>query len=407
MSAKRALDGIVVCDFSWVGAGPIATAVLAQCGATVIKIESVSRPDILRKGEPFKDGISDGMDRSGYFAARNANKKDIALNMSHPRARDVAVRLIEKSDIIINNFRVGQMEKWNLGWEDVRKINPRIIYATMSLQGDEGPHRSYMGYGVNLNALCGLTARAAFPGKEPFGTGTNYTDHVMVPTHTLFGIMAALLEREFTGRGQTVTISQLDSALAMVPSDSMAFAANGQVLPPLGLSDPHAAPHGVYRTQGYRRWIAIAAFGDGEWQALKGAMGSPAWADDARFASHESRQRHPEALDQRIEAWTSTHYADWLAAELGQAGVRASPVQDARDVIEDEHLRRRGFWTYLDHPVVGSSLYNRAPITFSGTPVRMETAAPSIGQHTEEILTQMLGYTSAEVDLLAKEEVLV
>ena len=137
---KRALDGVRICDFSWVGAGPIATNVLGQCGADVIKIESVKRPDILRKGGPFKDGIGEGMERSGYFANRNPNKKCISLNMSHPKARDVAIRLIEKSDIIINNFRVGQMEKWNLGWEDVRHINPRIIYVTMSLQGTSGPH---------------------------------------------------------------------------------------------------------------------------------------------------------------------------------------------------------------------------------------------------------------------------
>lgn len=405
--AKRALEGIVVCDFSWVGAGPIATSVLAQCGARVIKIESVARPDILRKGEPFKDGIGDGMDRSGYFANRNANKKDIALNMNHPKAREVAVRLIKQSDIVINNFRVGQMEKWRLGCDDVQKINPRAIYVTMSLQGIDGPHRHYMGYGVNLNALCGLTARAAFPGQEPFGTGTNYTDHVMVPTHTLFGIMAALLEREATGRGQTVSISQLDSALSMVPSDTMAYAANGEMLPPLGLSDPHAAPHGAYKTLGYRKWIAIAVFSDAEWDRLRAVMGNPAWMAEDRFASLEARQRNEAELNARIEAWTETRYADWLMTELLRNGVKAGMVKDAREAIEDEHLRQRGFWAYLDHPVVGVSLYNRAPITFSETPLVMEAAAPSIGQDTLEVLTGMLGYSAAEVKSLTAEEVLI
>ncbi|MCG8493402.1 MAG: CoA transferase, partial [Sneathiellales bacterium] len=168
---EKALEGIVVCDFSWVGAGPITTNVLGQCGAEIIKIESLKRPDILRKGGPFKDGIAEGLERSGYFANRNPNKKCISLNMRQEKAREVAIRLIKKSDIIINNFRVGQMEKWNLGWEDVKKINPRIIYVTMSLQGLEGPHSSFMGFGVNLNALCGLTAQACNPGESPFGTG--------------------------------------------------------------------------------------------------------------------------------------------------------------------------------------------------------------------------------------------
>ncbi|APR04249.1 MULTISPECIES: CaiB/BaiF CoA transferase family protein [Thauera] len=406
-SIERALEGIVVCDFSWVGAGPIATSVLAQCGADVIKIESVKRPDTLRRGEPFKDGIGTGLDRSGYFAARNANKRDIALDMSHPRAREVAVRLIEKSDIVINNFRVGQMEKWKLGWEDVQKINPRAIYVTMSMQGIDGPHSRYMGYGVNLNALCGLTARAGFPGQAPFGTGTNYTDHVMVPTHTLFGIMAALLEREATGRGQTVSLSQLESAICMTPSAPMAFAANGEALGPQGYGDPEAAPHGVYTTLGYRKWIAIAVFDDAQWATLRRVMGNPPWAEDERFATIEMRRRHAAELDERIEGWTATQYGDWLMEALLKAGVAAGEVRDAREAIEDEHLRRRGFWAYLDHPEVGVTLYNRAPIVFSRTPVEMKSAAPSIGQHTREVLGGMLGYSHGEIEDLAAQQVLV
>lgn len=406
-SVECALEGIVVCDFSWVGAGPIATSVLAQCGADVIRIESVKRPDILRRGEPFKDGIGTGLDRSGYFAARNANKRDIALDMNHPRAREVAVRLIAKSDIVINNFRVGQMEKWKLGWDEVQKINPRAIYVTMSMQGIDGPHSRYMGYGVNLNALCGLTARAGFPDAPPFGTGTNYTDHVMVPTHTLFGIMAALLEREVTGRGQTVSLSQLESAICMTPSAPMAFAANGEVLGPQGYGDAEAAPHGVYATLGYRKWIAIAVFDDAQWAVLRRVMGNPPWAEDDRFATVEMRRRHADELDERIEAWTATQYGDWLMAELLKAGVPAGEVRDAREAIEDEHLRRRGFWTYLDHPEVGVTLYNRAPIVFSRTPLEMKTAAPSIGQHTREVLGGMLGYSHDEIEDLVSHEVLV
>ena len=406
-SVERALEGIVVCDFSWVGAGPIATSVLAQCGADVIRIESVKRPDTLRRGEPFKDGIGTGLDRSGYFAARNANKRDIALDMNHPSAREVAVRLIAKSDIVINNFRVGQMEKWKLGWDEVQKINPRAIYVTMSMQGTDGPHSRYMGYGVNLNALCGLTARAGFPDAPPFGTGTNYTDHVMVPTHTLFGIMAALLEREVTGRGQTVCLSQLESAICMTPSAPMAFAANGEVLGPQGYGDAEAAPHGVYTTLGYRKWIAIAVFDDAQWAVLRRVMGNPPWAEDDRFATAEMRRRHADELDERIEAWTATQYGDWLMAELLKAGVPAGEVRDAREAIEDEHLRRRGFWSFLDHPEVGVTLYNRAPIVFSRTPLEMKTAAPSIGQHTREVLGGTLGYSHDEIEDLVSHEVLV
>lgn len=408
MSGKwmKALEGIVVCDFSWVGAGPITTNVLGQYGADVIKIESKKRPDILRLGGPFKDGIASNMERSGYFANRNPNKRGIALNMSIPESRDVAVRLIEKSDIIINNFRVGQMEKWNLGWEDVKKINPRIIYVTMSLQGMTGPHKSFMGYGVNLNALCGLTARSSFEGERPFGTGTNYTDHVMVPTHTLFGIIAALLQREKTGKGQTVAISQLGSAICMKPTDAMAYAANGDILGPMGVGDPEAAPHGLFSTLGYRKWIAIAIFSEQEWDALKDVMGSPAWAEDEKFSTLSLRKQNEQELNQRIEEWTKWQEGRALMDCLVRAGVSAGVVNDARGAIENEHLLERGFWSYLDHPEVGITLYNRAPFILSKTPPQMNTAAPLLGQHTHEVLTTFLGYSDGEVKKLVDDGVL-
>lgn len=406
-SSEGALAGIVVCDFSWVGAGPIATCVLGQAGADVIKIESVRRPDTLRRSEPFKDGIGTGLDRSGYFAVRNSNKRGLALDMNHPQARAVAVRLIEKSDVVINNFRVGQMEKWDLGWEQVQQINPRAVYVTMSLQGTSGPHSQYMGYGVNLNALCGLTSRAGFLGQAPFGTGTNYTDHVMVPTHTLFGIMAALLQREVTGIGQTVSISQLEAAISMTPMAPMAYASNGETLPPLGYGDPEAVPHGVYKTLGYRSWIAIAVFDDAQWIGLLKVMGEPAWSREPRFSTTAARRAHEQQLNDLIEAWTADQYADWLMNSLLDVGVPAGKVNDAREMVTDEHLRRRGFWAYLDHHEVGSSLYNRAPILFSGTPLRLETPAPAIGQHTKEVLAGMLGYSKAEIEALAKDQVLI
>jgi len=404
---QGALSGIRVCDFSWVGAGPIATNVLAQCGAEVIKIESAKRPDILRKGGPFKDGISTGLERSGYFANRNPNKSSIALNMSHPKAIDVAVRLIKQSDIVINNFRVGQMEKWGLGWDEVKALNPKAIYVTMSLQGVTGPHKSYMGFGVNLNALCGLTAQAANPGETPFGTGTNYTDHVMVPAHTLFGILAALLQREITGAGQTLAVSQLESAIAMKPMDAMAWAANREILGPAGCSDRRVAPHGVYNCAKENTWIAIAVTDESQWQALKQIMGNPAWSESNSFADLPGRLAHREQLDRQLESWTEGFEVEALARKLQAAGICAGPVNNAREAIENPHLRERQFWAYLDHPEVGETLYNRAPMVFSETPLKMERAAPLLGQHTQQVLTELLGYSDEEVAELSRQEVLV
>jgi benzylsuccinate CoA-transferase BbsF subunit/naphthyl-2-methylsuccinate CoA transferase subunit len=288
----------------------------------------------------------------------------------------------------------------------VRSINPGIIYVTMSLQGTIGPHTSYMGYGVNLNALCGLTARSSSPGQRPFGTGTHYTDHVMVPAHTLFGIMAALLQREKTGLGQTVAVSQLAAAISMKPTDTMAYAVNGEILGPMGLGDPDAAPHGVYATLGYRKWIAIAVFNEEEWDGLKHVMGHPSWAEDARFSTVAVRKEHEQELNERIEEWTRWQQGKNLMGKLVSHAVPAGIVNDARGVIEDDHLISRGFWAHLDHPEMGITLYNRVPFILSKTPALMQDAAPLLGEHTKEVLTGMLGYTREEVEKLTEDGVL-
>lgn len=375
------LKDITVCDFSWVGAGPIATNILGQFGANIIKIESKSKPEVLRVGYPFKDG-KPGIERSGYFANRNPNKKSISLNMKMPEARDVVVRLIKKSDIVINNFRAGQMEKWNLGYEDVKEIKKDIIYVTMSIQGDEGPHSHTAGFGVTLNALVGFTHLTAPPDGEPLGTGTSYTDHIAVPVHTLVGIMAALLHRDRTGEGQRVEVPQAQAAICLKPLDVIDYAANERVQQPLGLRDPNAAPHGVYKVLGYRKWIAIAVFSGDHWFGLKKVMENPEWAKDDAFDTLKGRLANQDILDQNIENWTRIQDGNQLQHRLLEAGIPAGMVQDARAMIEDPQIATQDFWAYLDHPEVGLTLYNKVPMRFSKTSAILKTAALLLGQHT-------------------------
>jgi crotonobetainyl-CoA:carnitine CoA-transferase CaiB-like acyl-CoA transferase len=398
------LKNITVCDFSWVGAGPITTNILGQFGANIIKIESRSKPEILRCGYPFKDG-KQGVERSGYFANRNPNKKSISLNMKMPEARDVVVRLIEKSDIVINNFRAGQMEKWDLGYEDVKKIKKDIIYVTMSIQGDKGPYSHSAGFGVTLNALVGFTHLTASPGGEPFGTGTSYTDHIAVPTHTLVGIMAALLIRKHTGAGQRVEVPQAQAAICLKPLDVMDYAANKRIQQPLGVRDANAAPHGVYKVLGYRKWITIAVFSDNQWCLLKRLMGDPDWAEDDTFDTLKGRLENQDILDKHIENWTRVQNGNQLQHRLLEEGVPAGMVHDARGTIEDPQLAQQDFWEYLDHPEVGLTLYNKVPMRFSKTPAIMETAAPLLGEHTYEVLTEFLGYNNVEYEEMKKKKV--
>jgi len=399
------LKNITVCDFSWVGAGPIATNILGQFGADIIKIESKSKPDLLRAGYPFKDGKF-GIERSGYFANRNPNKRSISLNMNMPDARDVVIRLIKKSDIVINNFRAGQMEKWNLGYEDVKEIKKEIIYVTMSIQGDEGPHSHSAGFGVTLNALVGFTYLTGNPGGEPFGTGTSYTDHIAVPSHAIVGIMAALLQRDRTGEGQRVEVPQAQAAICLKPLDIMDYAVNKRIQQPLGSKDPNAAPHGVYKVLGYRKWISIAVFSDNQWCILKKVMGNPDWSEDDMFDTLQGRLDNQDVLDRKIEEWTEIQDGTQLQYRLMESGVPVGMVQDARAVIEDPQLAQNDFWAHLDHPEVGITLYNKVPMRFSKTPAIMETSAPFLGEHTHEVLTDFLGYSDAECKELEDKKIL-
>lgn len=404
MSKKMPFEGIRVVDFSWVGAGPIATRFLAEYGAEVIKIETKSRPEILRLTGPYKDGIP-GVERSGYFSNRNPNKKSISLNMKNPKARDVVAQLIKKSDLVINNFRPGVMEKWKLGYEDVKKIKPDIIFVTMSMQGSSGPHSSYMGFGATLNALVGFNHLSGFPDKEPFGTGTNYTDHVAVPTHTDFAIVAALRHRRKTGEGQFIEVPQSEAAICILPIAVMDYAVNGRVQMRMGNRHPDAAPHGVYRTLGDKRWIGIAIYSDSEWESLKSVMGNPPWAQDPKFASKEGRLANQDELDDMIESWTSRLDGKEIMEKLAANGIRAGMVLNAKDLLEDPQMKARGHWVYLDHPEMGISAYNGSPVHMSKTPAQFKTSAPLLGQHTEEVMKEILNMSDEEFKQLEAEQV--
>ena len=357
MSSKQALAGIRVTDFSWVGAGPITTRLLAEFGAEVIRLESNNRLDIVRLHGPYKDGIP-GIERSGYYSGRNPNKKSIDIDMNQIKARGLVEGLIKKSDLIINNFTVGIMDKWNLGYEEVKIIKPDIIYVNMPTQGSSGPHSHYRGFGSSMNALVGINYLSGFPDKAPFGTGTNYPDHVPNPTHTAFAIIAALWHRRRTGEGQLIEVAQTEVALNVLPTAIMDYAVNNRIQKRIGNRDLNAAPHGVYATVGKKHWIAIAIFNDAEWETFREVMGNPPWASEEIFCTHDRRIEHQDQLDMLIEKWTTTQEGYKLMDQLVRTGIRAGVVQNAMNLLADPHLHARDFWIYLNHPEMRRHVYN-------------------------------------------------
>src|SRR6478609_10072351 len=275
MSAQLPMTGIRVADFSWVGAGPFLTKPLADHGADVVKVESRTRVDPIRSMAPFRDGLK-GADRSGYFANRNSSKRSICLDLKHPRGRELALRLIEVSDVVVNNFSPGTMDRLGLGYDASRAVRPDVIYLEMPMLGTEGPHRDCRGYGLTIAAAGGLLGLTGYAGGSPVGTGTNYPDHVPNPLHGAVAVLAALRKRRRTGHGEYIELAQLESTVNAI-GPAIVAAAAGVDVRPVGNADPLAAPHGVYPCAGTDRWCAIAVFGEYQWTATRSVLDSVDW----------------------------------------------------------------------------------------------------------------------------------
>lgn len=406
--AKLPLRGVRVLDFTWHGAGPYTTKVLADHGAEVIRIETSKRLDSLRGLPPFRDRVK-GVNRSGYFADRNSNKRDIVLNLKHPRAHDIALRLIAQSDVVANNFTPGTMAELGLGYEDARAVRPDVIYLEMSMQGAYGPDSSLVGYGLTVSALTGLHHLSGAPGRAPVGTGTNYPDHISAPCHAAFAVLAALRHRRRTGQGQYIDLAQTETMISLLGPAVLDFTVNGRIQQPRANLSDSAAPQGVYPCLGEDRWIAITARNDAEWQALVEELGATALAADPRFETLLDRHRNHAELDREIARCTRTQDAYDLMERLQRRRVPAGVTQTSQDLIEcDPQLRFRGHFAVLDHPEMGPSIYNAPPFRLRAVdePV-MRTPAPLLGQHTREVCAKLLGMSDAEIDRLVEEEVLV
>jgi benzylsuccinate CoA-transferase BbsF subunit len=409
------LAGLRVLDFCWIGAGALVTQTLALHGAEVIKIESRARPDNLRVAPPVRPGTS-GLDASGYFASRNASKKSFALNMSHPAAVSVARRLARASSVVTSNFRPGVMERWGLSYQELSAGQPDLIYLTMPMQGATGPHSRYAGFGSTIAALSGLVAPSGLPGRVPVGTGTHYPDHVPNPGHALVALLAALVHRNRTGRGGRIELSQFESTTGLLGPAVLRYSVTGNQPSARGNRVPWAAPHGVYPCLGDDTWIAISAGTEAQWAALSGVLarsepggdGEPGedLAADPRFAGLDSRREHEDALDGMVAARTARWDRWELMGRLQAAGVPASVVETTGDVFDDPVLAARRYWRVLEHPVMGPVRNASAPHLWNGQPVSPASPAPLLGQHTEEISTDLLGLSADEYRQLVADGVL-
>jgi benzylsuccinate CoA-transferase BbsF subunit len=400
----RPLEGLKVLDFFWVAVGPMTTGYLAEYGATVVRIESRSRPDPLRNAPPF-GRARQGLNRSGYYAAYNAGKYALGLNMAHPKAIDVVRRLVRWADVVTENFTPGTMQRWGLAYEDLRDIKPDIIMMSTSMLGHGGPLSRQPGFGPVLSSLSGMTAITGWPDRDPTNPYGAYTDFI-VPRFAVPALIAALDHRRRTGRGQHLDISQLEAALHFIAPLVLDAANNGREPSRTGNRHPAAAPHGAFPCQGEDRWCTIACTTDAEWHALCRAMGSPAWTADDRLATMLGRKAHEDELERRVAEWTRGWEAQALMRTLQAAGVPAGVVQINRELFEDPQLQHRGHFVPMEHPELGPHAVQRSEFRLSGAPSEHPWPAANIGQHTVEVCEQFLGMSRDEIDALVAAEVL-
>jgi len=401
--AKLPLEGVRVADFTWVWAGPYCTLQLAHLGADVIRIETRTRPCVTRLLPPWPDA-KPGINRSGYFNQYNQGKRSLTLNYAKPGALEIAKRLVAASDIVTNNFAAGVMDKLGLGYEELRKIKPDIIMISLSGYGDTGPYHKYVAYGPAQVPLSGLSSLTGYKGWPPMQAGFSYADP-NAGVHGAFALLAALYHRRKTGEGQYIDMSQWECGMGLLPEAIMDYTMNGHQPPRDGNRDAFIAPHGVFPSKDrfensgtvIDMWVSIVAADEADFERLARAMGNPALARDPRFATAAARKQNEDELETIISAWTSERSAAEAERILQAAGVAASVCAPNKVVAEDAHLKERGYWVYLEHPEVGVQQHCGMPWRMSRTGGGVRAPAPLIGQHTDEVLTKVLGYGADEV----------
>jgi benzylsuccinate CoA-transferase BbsF subunit len=398
------LAGLRVLDFCWIGAGAFVTRILADLGAEVIKVESQSHPDNLRLSGPHRPGAKP-LEGSGYFASRNTSKKSIALNMSHPQARAIALRLASRCAIVSNNFRPGVMERWGLGYDQVAAVNPSVIYLAMPMQGSKGPHRDYIGFGSTIAALCGLTGMAGRLGRAPIGTGTHYPDHAPNPGHALVAVLAAAFHRARTGEGQHIELAQIESTVNMLGPSILAWSATGALPQVDGNRRAGAVPRGVFPCAGADSWCAIEVVDDRQWQGLCAALGAPEWMRTEALATLAGREASRDTIETQLAQETRRFGAPDLVQRLQAHGVAAAMVATSADVTGDAQLAARGFWHKVAHAEMGSVLVNPPPFRAVDEERVAPGPPPLLGEHTIEVASELLGFDAAECRRLVDEKV--
>jgi benzylsuccinate CoA-transferase BbsF subunit len=402
--SKQPFEGINVLDFTWAGVGPFTVNYLAYFGATVVKVENNRRPDVTRTNPPYKDGIP-GVDRSIYFAWSNPTKKyDITIDLNNARGVGLAKRLVGWADIVVESFLPGTLEKWGLGYEDLKKIKPDIIMLRTCMHGQTGSLAKHPGLGFVLTSLAGYNLITGWPDRGSSELYGAYSDYI-APLFGGLSVIAALDYRQRTGKGQCLDLAQHEVAIQFMSPLILDSAVNHREPVRNGNCCSYAAPHGAYRCQGNDRWCAISVFTDEEWKSFCAVIGNPGWTAEPKFATMLGRVKHSSELDKLVEEWTVNHTAEEVMTRMQDAGVPAGVVANAKDMAEDVQLKHYNYYHELDHPYLGKgALYQTPAFRLTDATARV-SLPPSLGEHNEYVCTKILGISDDEFAGLVQDGV--
>jgi crotonobetainyl-CoA:carnitine CoA-transferase CaiB-like acyl-CoA transferase len=383
---EEILHGLRVLDLTRIVAGPFTTRVLADFGAEVFKVQSAK----------MTAGIE--INTTPYFCAWNRNKRSITLDLDRSEARELFVKLVKISDIVVENFSPRVMSNWGLNYDNLQKSNEKLIMLSMSGMGQTGPWKDFVVYGPTVQSLGGLTYLTSDSRDAPMGLGYAYADMVS-GLYGAISILGALEYRDKTGEGQYIDLSEYEAVCTTIGPALMDAFVNLNEIDPMGNADENlpAAPYGCYKCSGEDRWCVMAVFTEDEWQALCGVIGNPAWSRKDRFSSLPNRKKYRKELDSHLSHWMATLTAESVVESLQQAGVPAGVVQNAEDLALDPQLIAYDFFTSLDHPVLGEIKTDTYPIAFKNYRHTPWKASPLLGEANQYVFGELLGMPEATI----------
>jgi benzylsuccinate CoA-transferase BbsF subunit len=390
------LDKIRVLDFTHVLAGPFCTRLLADLGADVVRIESSKHPD-----HPWQSSYISGDQRHASYLNTNRSKRSIGIDLKNTGGQKLALKLAAVADVIIENFSAGVMGRLALDYETIEKLNPRLIYVSMSGYGHNGPRRDWTSMNMNLQGYSGLMTVTGAEGDPPTAISNSWNDYIG-GLHACFAVLQAIDKRAGSGRGSHIDLSQFECSAAMIGPLLLSSAVNAKVPLRLGNRSDVVAPQGVYRCAGTDDWCAVSIENEQQWKALTEVLANDKLTSDTRLSSVACRMNHHDEIDREIQAWTQQHSNTEVARRLQAAGIPAERVRRIDQVIDEPSSAT--VFSRMEERRIGSMLTTRLPFTLSPVSLPGPRSAPSLGEHTADVLHQWLNLSREQFDELERQQ---